>query len=1524
MRNIGAPRPKYLYVGHRSRIPIVASVIVAGLGALASGCGGAPVVRPEAPTVEGRATACRARVVEAPDDHAAHACYREAMARLGRLDVAIESLAAARDAAPDEPLRTYFHARARLEEDVDAAAVLFESCRAASPACAVGASLAALRSEQPMVAARLSADLGDAEGLAVHARALIEAGDLDRGRPAAEAALRAGPSDPAALVAHARAEIERGAGAWGSLARAVAEAPDDPAPWATRAIAWRRSGNDAEAVRDLEAALTRSPRRVDLRWELARTLAVAGRPETAVAHLDRLVTRFPDRPPYQVALADALLRSGATARALDVTAQRLAVAADDPDALLVHARALVASGRVDEALALRPRLYTAETARPWLVLAEALGLAGQANLAESELAAAVAERPNDIDGWLAYAFHSARRGRFQRAGAALRYGLELHPESSRLHAELGRLREAQGNPRDARAFYEKAARLDPDDPDPADEAARLRHATGDAHGAVDDWRAVLAAHPRAYRARMRLAGALYQLKRPAEAVTVLRALRAGRPGDVAVAELFARSLLAAGQAAEAADALEDAEVPELRIVRGHALAALGRTHEAEAAFRSVLELDPTRRTVRLALARLLAKEKRDTEALALVVRQLNRDPRDAEALALLMDVAGHGRASLILADLPGSRAAEVEPALAALAERAGEGAGDAATVLRDERYVTVDARGVATVRHVRSVLLRSREGVARYGRVALPFHAHRAPTVIRARTLTPDGAVISVSEAGRQVREVDAEGTLRGEARRLVLEFPQVEPGALVDYEVVVHRPHPSLSGLWWDGYVLANPDPTVRAVYELTLPVDAKVRFEAPGLAAPSVTQHEGGRSLRWTGHELPSFAAEAELLPGVYASSFPSWEAVDAWYHALYAPRATPTPPVVTRAQALTAGRRTAREKLAALLTFVERHVRYLGIEFGIGAYQPRPAESTLASGAGDCKDMTALLQAMLASVGIESHPALVRPRGQGGFVRQLPSPAQFSHVVLYVPAADAWVDLTAGLGTVDAVPELLRGQHALVVDGSGGAIIRIPEADAARHGRRERTVWRVSASGAGRIESRVELRGDAAGKARTRLLRVDDAGRQAMLAAPGVLLGNKRVPTHVTASGLNDPDAPLVLLAQGADDDLVGVRLDGALLLPPAPMRLEAQIDEDTTLTELRSFERELRVELPDGYRPTWTPLRFQEDGPPVAIRIEETRADAAVVFRVTAVVKSQARDAHAVHRFRAAMQRANAAMMQDLLIEPGAAFDRLAFLRKIAVDHPDDAHVMSVLGHELLAADALPAARDAFERAVAADAALMPARFLLGLTQYRLGEHADAEATWRALMKLEGHPPRVHARLAQLLLDTERAAEAATEMRAAVAEHPDARELRLMWVHALRRTGDKVASLAAARQSAEALPGDGDAQALLGDIAAWSSERALAVEAYRAALAAAPDDPRLLNNLAWTLRHDDETLAEGIELVERALALRPDSAAAWDTLAELRFRNGEPQLAIEAIDEAEAVNPDERARYEAQRRRYRGDQ
>ncbi|MFS8562810.1 MAG: DUF3857 domain-containing protein [Rhabdochlamydiaceae bacterium] len=82
---------------------------------------------------------------------------------------------------------------------------------------------------------------------------------------------------------------------------------------------------------------------------------------------------------------------------------------------------------------------------------------------------------------------------------------------------------------------------------------------------------------------------------------------------------------------------------------------------------------------------------------------------------------------------------------------------------------------------------------------------------------------------------------------------------------------------------------------------------------------------------------------------------------------------------------------------LRFVQDKIRYLGIEEGAGAVEPRPPRLTFQRRFGDCKDKTVLLHALLALMDIDSTPLLVQSKGGGRLPEALPMPFLFDHVVL-----------------------------------------------------------------------------------------------------------------------------------------------------------------------------------------------------------------------------------------------------------------------------------------------------------------------------------------------------------------------------------------------------------------------------------------------------------------------------------------------------------------------------------------------
>lgn len=86
-----------------------------------------------------------------------------------------------------------------------------------------------------------------------------------------------------------------------------------------------------------------------------------------------------------------------------------------------------------------------------------------------------------------------------------------------------------------------------------------------------------------------------------------------------------------------------------------------------------------------------------------------------------------------------------------------------------------------------------------------------------------------------------------------------------------------------------------------------------------------------------------------------------------------------------------------------------------------------------------------------------------------------------------------------------------------------------------------------------------------------------------------------------------------------------------------------------------------------------------------------------------------------------------------------------------------------------------------------------------------------------------------------------------------------------------------------------------------------ERERVGEALARALARGENDASNLNGLAWTCATNGVYLKEALEAAQRAVALEPQNSGILDTLAEVHFRMGDRDKAIEVESRALALEP-----------------
>src|SRR5208282_1161302 len=209
--------------------------------------------------------------------------------------------------------------------------------------------------------------------------------------------------------------------------------------------------------------------------------------------------------------------------------------------------------------------------------------------------------------------------------------------------------------------------------------------------------------------------------------------------------------------------------------------------------------------------------------------------------------------------------------------------------------------------------------------------------------------------------------------------------------------------------------------------------------------TTEEGSRVYAWTYSKLQSAKEPGSdqkkqtesargLLPppDVQISSFQDWEEVGRWYWNLQKDRIEPTSAIRSKAAELTKGMKDDAAKLQALYSFVSTQYRYIGIAFGIGRYQPHAAEDVLTNNYGDCKDKYTLLASLARASGITLYPALINSGWK--LDPEVPSPAQFDHVIGYLPQGkDAvWLDTTPEVAPFGYLVARLRDKQALVMSG------------------------------------------------------------------------------------------------------------------------------------------------------------------------------------------------------------------------------------------------------------------------------------------------------------------------------------------------------------------------------------------------------------------------------------------------------------------------------------------------------------
>jgi len=374
-------------------------------------------------------------------------------------------------------------------------------------------------------------------------------------------------------------------------------------------------------------------------------------------------------------------------------------------------------------------------------------------------------------------------------------------------------------------------------------------------------------------------------------------------------------------------------------------------------------------------------------------------------------------------------------------------AGEALVVEKAETLYRYEADGTGEKDVHEWVRLQSEAGARQFSVLSVAYaSATESPQIEGVVAHHSDGSTTEtpVSGAMDMPAPVTQQAPLYSDLKQLQIPVRGLRVGDVLEYRVHVQRKNPEAPSQFWNSYGFEKNAVTLSQTLTLDVPAGKYVQIWSPD-HKPVITEKDGRSVYAWNGKQLKPTSSEpkteasappTEIKPDVAWTTFHSWAEVGDWYRELSTPRIAVSDELRAQAEKITHDAHSPLDQVQALYSFVSTRIRYVGIDFGVGRYQPHMAADVLTNQYGDCKDKDTLLEALLHAKGFTTAPALIG--ANLAMVPELPSPAFFNHVITTVmlPNGRIWMDSTPGVAPFQLLLSPLRDKQALVIRTSGDA--------------------------------------------------------------------------------------------------------------------------------------------------------------------------------------------------------------------------------------------------------------------------------------------------------------------------------------------------------------------------------------------------------------------------------------------------------------------------------------------------------
>lgn len=203
----------------------------------------------------------------------------------------------------------------------------------------------------------------------------------------------------------------------------------------------------------------------------------------------------------------------------------------------------------------------------------------------------------------------------------------------------------------------------------------------------------------------------------------------------------------------------------------------------------------------------------------------------------------------------------------------------------------------------------------------------------------------------------------------------------------------------------------------------------------------------LSWNILPKVSFAAGSFDCFG-YPGDFTTWKSFGNWIKALNSDVCTLSPERIAEIKKMTDTIKTDKEKARFLYNYMQKGMRYVGIQLGIGGYKPFAATFVDQKKYGDCKALSNYMFALLKAVNINANYAIIRAGANEEPVDMAFPNNSFNHAILCIPFKNdtTWLECTSNTTAFGKLGPFTENRNALLITEDGGKLVSTPKSTGA----------------------------------------------------------------------------------------------------------------------------------------------------------------------------------------------------------------------------------------------------------------------------------------------------------------------------------------------------------------------------------------------------------------------------------------------------------------------------------------------